>query len=102
VNPKVTTLKERGMPKKEKKDVGLSKSELDLGTAHEAEHADTFKEVAKDAKAGNLKPMEHYQRKTAITHLRENPKYYTQLKKLEGTDASSSDPESEIEDRPIA
>jgi len=103
LKPHVTTLKERGMPKKEKSDKGLPKKEEDLGTEHEAEHAATIKQIADDAKAGTLKPVEYYQRMTAKDHLKEIPDYYTRLSKMEKDALSEKDsnPEAQVEDRQI-
>ena len=57
--------------------------ELKIGKKIEQEHSATIKQIIKDAKSGQLKPLEHYFEGISKDHLKEIKDYYTRLLKME-------------------
>ena len=66
-----------------RKYLNVAKSELAEGIEDEKEHSKTLDQIASDAKAGRLKPMEHYLKDIAQTHLDKTKNYYTKLAQME-------------------
>lgn len=64
------------------------------GLQHEMEHKATVEAILADAKAGNLKPLEHYVQMFADDHVAKIPDYYDRLQKME-SEAGNSAPEAE-------
>jgi hypothetical protein len=84
----------------EKEKEEFDPQELEMGIEDEKEHRDIyeiFKTILDEKNIEMPLTEEEYYQKIAEAHLRENPKYYSELKKLEGT-SKNSEESKEVEE----
>ena len=57
--------------------------QLDIGIKVESEHEETYNKLFLMASNGKFPTKKQFFKMIALDHLKENPKYYTYLKKME-------------------
>lgn len=74
-----TTLEAEGVSQDTEDEI--YKTQIEMGIKVEGEHKDTIIQIINDARAGNLQPIEYYQKMVADDHIEEVRDYYTKHEK---------------------